>query len=1101
MTAENGSGSFTQTTITYDGSSVASPPGATPQHVSVSGSRGNPTSVSYLVSGTTKLTKSFTYFDTGNVQTATDVNGAPTTYEYPDATSTCGNAFPTKVDEPLGLSTNMTWNCAGGVQVSATDENGQIVSAMWNDADFWRPASSADQASNVTNFSYPSPTTMESSMPFNGTTSIVDILKTLDSLGRVQITQQREAPSSSNFDSLETDYDAVGRPSRSTVPYVGAANSTNGSVPATTQTYDALNRPLVTTDGGGGTVTLTYIGNDVLQSIGPPSTGENPKRKQSEYNSIGQLTSVCEITGASGSGTCGQTAAATGYWTQYTYDVLGDLLTVHQNAQPGAQVQPRTYTYDDLGRMTSEQNPETGTTPISYVYDTDGTCGTSNGDLVKKTDAGGNVTCFAYDQLHRVTSITYPSGPNSGNTPSKLFVYDSATVNGVVMGNTKARLAEAYTCVSPCSSKITDEGFSYTARGEISDEYESTPHSAGFYHAAATYWANGVLDALTGAGTYSNSYNVDGEGRVFSAKGTSTTHLASTTYNAASKPAVVTFGSNDKDSFTYDPNTFRMTQYKYTVGATPQSVIGNLTWNANGTLASLGIVDPFNAANTQNCTYSYDDLARLASGNCGSSVWAQTFSYDAFGNITKSGSMQFQPGYTLNNQMMTGATYDAIGDVLSDGLHSYTWNSDTRPTTIDTVTITYDAFGRMVEQTSAGVSTEMEYSPTGFLMALLRGQSEVKLFMPFPGGTKQVWQTGGGASPYYRHSDWLGGSRFASTQSRTMYNDLAYAPFGETYAQAGSTGVGNISFAGNDENTVANLYDAQFREYGIQGRWPSPDPAGIAAADPANPQSSNRYAYVLNNPLSFVDPFGLWCVWQDGTHDADPEDGGDGVDQCLQDGGMWDASDTITGCDSSWTCSTSYGPAITNGCPPDSFSCVGGPNTSVVVNGSNDPNSGGYGTGSPPAGCAFYYMDGIFLGTSCGNGPVQNTPQSAQLANAVAQGTSLAGHVIPAICGGGGFIYGGPHFENQAETRGLAPAAGFVEWDTQTGLGIGTVSEGNIGIIGGGVVRENGKTELLVFAGEFLGPIAFGNSVGVWFGAPTAGVGAYVNITPVLGCH
>ena len=83
------------------------------------------------------------------------------------------------------------------------------------------------------------------------------------------------------------------------------------------------------------------------------------------------------------------------------------------------------------------------------------------------------------------------------------------------------------------------------------------------------------------------------------------------------------------------------------------------------------------------------------------------------------------------------------------------------------------------------------------------------------------------------------------------------APFGETYAATGSTGVTDISFAGNNEDTTTNLYDAQFREYGIQGRWPSPDPSGIAAANPANPQSWNRYAYVLNNPLLFVDPAGL----------------------------------------------------------------------------------------------------------------------------------------------------------------------------------------------------------------------------------------------------
>jgi hypothetical protein len=37
----------------------------------------------------------------------------------------------------------------------------------------------------------------------------------------------------------------------------------------------------------------------------------------------------------------------------------------------------------------------------------------------------------------------------------------------------------------------------------------------------------------------------------------------------------------------------------------------------------------------------------------------------------------------------------------------------------------------------------------------------------------------------------------------------------------------------------------------------SPDPAGLAAVDPSNPQSWNRYSYVGNNPLNSIDPFGL----------------------------------------------------------------------------------------------------------------------------------------------------------------------------------------------------------------------------------------------------
>jgi len=118
----------------------------------------------------------------------------------------------------------------------------------------------------------------------------------------------------------------------------------------------------------------------------------------------------------------------TGFYTTYTYSPLGNLTGVTQNAQAAVgSRQTRSYTFDQLGRMLSETNPENGTT--SYVYDTDATCGTYTGNLVKRTDAVGNVTCYAYDSLNRVTGITYPSGSYSSTTPRKYFVYDATTVN------------------------------------------------------------------------------------------------------------------------------------------------------------------------------------------------------------------------------------------------------------------------------------------------------------------------------------------------------------------------------------------------------------------------------------------------------------------------------------------------------------------------------------------------------------------------------------------------------------------------------------------------------------------------------------------------
>jgi hypothetical protein len=52
------------------------------------------------------------------------------------------------------------------------------------------------------------------------------------------------------------------------------------------------------------------------------------------------------------------------------------------------------------------------------------------------------------------------------------------------------------------------------------------------------------------------------------------------------------------------------------------------------------------------------------------------------------------------------------------------------------------------------------------------------------------------------------------------------------------------------------------------GRMMSPDPSELLYADPTNPQSLNLYSYVLNNPLKFIDPNGLECIWDDGSFDS-----------------------------------------------------------------------------------------------------------------------------------------------------------------------------------------------------------------------------------------
>jgi len=120
---------------------------------------------------------------------------------------------------------------------------------------------------------------------------------------------------------------------------------------------------------------------------------------------------------------------------------------------------------------------------------------------------------------------------------------------------------------------------------------------------------------------------------------------------------------------------------------------------------------------------------------------------------------------------------------------------------------------------------------------------------------------------WYIHPDWLGSSRVVSgvlvSGSWGVVYDRSFSPFGDVYQSTGYNDA--LLFAGLNSDLFANsgtgsiLYDSPNRELANNAsRWLSPDPAGLAAVDPTNPQSWNRYAYVAGNPLSVSDPTGLF---------------------------------------------------------------------------------------------------------------------------------------------------------------------------------------------------------------------------------------------------
>jgi RHS repeat-associated protein len=112
---------------------------------------------------------------------------------------------------------------------------------------------------------------------------------------------------------------------------------------------------------------------------------------------------------------------------------------------------------------------------------------------------------------------------------------------------------------------------------------------------------------------------------------------------------------------------------------------------------------------------------------------------------------------------------------------------------------------------------------------------------------------------YWVHTDHLGSAHKLTNTAGVVVYRGEFDPHGKAALETGSLALNTKKFTGY-ERDVTGLDDANARMYtSVRGRFASPDPAGLKAADQRAPQSLNRYTYVNNDPVNFVDRGGLFA--------------------------------------------------------------------------------------------------------------------------------------------------------------------------------------------------------------------------------------------------
>ena len=296
------------------------------------------------------------------------------------------------------------------------------------------------------------------------------------------------------------------------------------------------------------------------------------------------------------------------------------------------------------------------------------------------------------------------------------------------------------------------------------------------------------------------------------------------------------------------------------------------TTNDNGNVQSLSYVG---GGLSYSQTFSYDALNRLqtAQENSGAS-WSQTNGYDRYGNrwIDMGGGNQSLYIDTSTNRI-AGWSYDAAGNLLNDGIHAYTFDAENKIKTVDGVTAyVYDGGGRRVRKL-IGENLRMVYGIGGQLVAEFDGSNgTLKKEYVYGGGTMVTIEPTAISSngTQYATGDPLGSPRVITNSTGSIVSRHDYMPFGEELDVSVGGRTSGMGFGGADglrqkftskeRDNESGLHFFGARYYSaIEGRFTSVDPLR-ASAHPSNPQTWNRYSYVINRPIIAIDPDGLTII-------------------------------------------------------------------------------------------------------------------------------------------------------------------------------------------------------------------------------------------------
>jgi RHS repeat-associated protein len=840
----------------------------------------------YLVDGSAAVTD-ITYTGDGNLLKVTDPANATgqrgwLSYDYDTAT----RSQVEKITDNFGLTSSATHDLRFGTVLTQTDENSNVESFGYDE--FGRqtsvtgPYEQGGGPATITFEYHP-----EAADPwaitrhldkYRRATDTIDTVVFIDGLGRT-IQTKKDATVYTGAGTAAQDVmvvsgrvtldpfsrqDHVYYPITEPLGTAGVFNTVHDTVTYTNYHYDSLDRlkQVIYPDG-----TITTHGFDSgLDRSGATQfqetvTDTNGHQKVYYRDVREELVSLKEFHTPAG-------GTAQTIWTSYAYDPLGQLVTVTDNSNNITR-----QSFDNLGRRTMVDNPDTGKTTTSYDL-------ASNpvGKVTANLAATNQQISYGYD-VDRLVSISYPRFPANNVT----YTYGAPGA----ADNQAGRITHVV-------DQAGSEDRYYGKLGETTKEVRTVVGFTG--SAPKTYTTSYVFDtfgrqqSMVYPDGETLTYKYDSGGMVRAASGVKGTdnynYVTRLEYDKFGQKAYVEDGNGVKTTYAFDPVMRRLSNQQ-----------------AGPLLAPNGT----NLGNFENQSYTYDNIGNVKSTANNIAVpssptlggpTSQTFNYDDLDRLTSAaGSYQFPQDKTnrytynlaydnLHNITSKAQTNDIVqgsGTPVSQGkttyslAYAYAGTQPHAPSHIGTQTYTYDANGnqlgwsddangqqrsivwdeenRIQSISDNGNQQQYKYDDAGQRVIKRSPKEETDYVNQFftvrsngSIGTKHVFiGTTRVASKlvkdkayekdsFYFHTDQLSSTNYVTDSGGKLYEHLEYFPSGESWVQEKSNSQQNPGFNTSYQFSGKEL-DEETQLYYFGARYYDPRTAVWESADPAIPEN------------------------------------------------------------------------------------------------------------------------------------------------------------------------------------------------------------------------------------------------------------------------